>query len=156
MLKGFTLLELMVVLFILAITVSVGVPAYALLTAGSALVDNAYALKQDAVLARSDAETSGSSVVLCPYSSTAGTCGTSWSAGWVILPANNLCAPTGAIALKVQKAINSTVSNTLSSVCFNRFGMLNSAVQWELQSSSHSLCVSDNATGHVVVQECSS
>lgn len=153
--KGFTLLELMVILSILAITVFIGIPAYALLTSGSTLIANTYTLKQDAVLARSDALSSGNPVLLCPLSPNSGTCGSDWSSGWVILPANATCQPTGASPLETQPAVRNTVNSTVSAVCFNRFGMPDSAAQWTVQSSSQSLCVEAGVTGHVVAGGCS-
>lgn len=83
---GFTLVEMVVTLLILAILVTVGIPSFSNATLGSRLASSANDLVASAYLARSEAMKRNRSVTLC--TSTNGTsCATSggWEQGWIVL-----------------------------------------------------------------------
>ena len=95
--KGFTLVELMVALSILAILLGVGVPSFASAVKNSCLSSNNNALVSSLYLARSTAVKSSEDVTLCPRSSATSTsCGTAWKNGWLVFVDKN--AGTGASA----------------------------------------------------------
>lgn len=81
--RGFTLIELMVLLAIVAILVTVGVPDF-----GSTIKNNRALYQVNSLLfslnlARSQAIKSAVNVTICAGTTTACT-GTSWAAGWVV------------------------------------------------------------------------
>jgi type IV fimbrial biogenesis protein FimT len=83
---GFTLIELVVTVLILAILVTVGVPSFSDATLGSRLGSYANELVTSAYLARSEAMKRNRPVTLC--TSTDGTsCAVSggWEQGWIVL-----------------------------------------------------------------------
>ena len=83
---GFTLIELVVTVLILAILVTVGVPSFSDATLGSRLGSYANELMTSAYLARSEAMKRNRPVTLC--TSTDGTsCAVSggWEQGWIVL-----------------------------------------------------------------------
>ena len=86
---GFTLIELVVTVLILAILVTVGVPSFSDATLGSRLGSYANELVTSAYLARSEAMKRNLPVTLC--TSTNGTsCAVSggWEQGWIVLEAS--------------------------------------------------------------------
>lgn len=88
--RGFTLVELVTVVLIVAIFVAVGVPMFSNATLGSKLGSAANDLVVGAYTARSEAMKRNRSVTLC--TSTNGTsCATSgdWEQGWIVLDAGS-------------------------------------------------------------------
>ena len=86
---GFTLIELVVTVLILAILITVGVPSFSDATLGSRLGSYANELMTSAYLARSEAMKRNRPVTLC--TSTNGTsCAVSggWEQGWIVLEAS--------------------------------------------------------------------
>jgi type IV fimbrial biogenesis protein FimT len=83
--RAFTLLEMMITISVVAILVSLGVPAfqeYALKQAMSAAVN---ALHSDLLLARSQAIHQDMQVIACPGNPTRGCSGTNdWTHGWMV------------------------------------------------------------------------
>lgn len=88
--RGFTLIELMLVLCLLAILVAVGMPSLGNLMATTHLSAAKNALVLGLQRARSEAVASGRDVVLCP-SSDGLRCapGSDWSSGWLLYMDNN-------------------------------------------------------------------
>lgn len=84
--RGFTLLELMVTIFIAAILVTIGIPSFRNMILTNRITTTANALVTGLQIARSDALREGRDVTLCPDSPTTATpCdGTSWTAGWQV------------------------------------------------------------------------
>lgn len=82
---GFTLVELLVALAVLAILLGVGVPSFASAIQNSCMSSNHNALASSLYLARSEAVKSSRDVTVCPRSSSqAETCGTRWENGWLV------------------------------------------------------------------------
>lgn len=96
--RGFTLVELMVAIVVLAILLAIGVPSFRDAALSSRLTGYANDLVASSQLARSEAIKRNSAVLLC--ASKSGTaCGidadTGWEAGWIVLaPARDVEVPT--------------------------------------------------------------
>lgn len=95
--RGFTLLELAIVVVIAAILLTLAVPAFNALIQGSRIDGDTSALVSDLMLARSEAVKRRGHVGLCA-SATGTTCDTNdWSLGWLVyLDADSDGALTGA------------------------------------------------------------
>ncbi|WP_434632167.1 GspH/FimT family pseudopilin [Chromobacterium sp. CV08] len=124
---GFTLIEMMVTIVVLALMLTVGLPAWQTFVQNerlNAVRDNMIsALGQ----ARGTAVNDDSVVTVCPYSSASGgSCGNSWSAGWIIIetqgssstvlaqqPLSYTGAPT------IGSLATGSASGTIASISFN-------------------------------------
>ena len=87
--NGFTLLELMVILAIVSITVSLGVPGFRGVILDSRMVSDANQFVSAINLARSSAVRFQRDAVICTsddYSAATPTCSgdTNWAAGWIV------------------------------------------------------------------------
>jgi type IV fimbrial biogenesis protein FimT len=80
--KGFTLLELMVTLFIVAIVMAAAVPSFKSLSVRNRLVTYTNDFIATVNIARSEAVRRGSPVTIC-HSSDGASCGGTWSDGWI-------------------------------------------------------------------------
>jgi type IV fimbrial biogenesis protein FimT len=132
---GFTLVELMVVIVIVAILMSIGVPSYRYVTNSNRLSGEINGLLGDMQFARAEAMKEGQTVTVCS-SADGTTCSgsTDWTKGWIVFsdPANLGAVDPGETILRVQKALytgDSLVDNsgTLSAATFNRAGLLSLA-----------------------------
>lgn len=86
--RGFTLVELIVTIALIAIIAAITLPSFNQVTLGGKLSSIANAFVGSAQLARSEAIKRGAAVTLCA-SSDGASCGDSWSAGWVVLAGGN-------------------------------------------------------------------
>ena len=85
--SGFTLIELMVAISVLAILVSVGVPSMLDFVRGNRRAAAVNALVTDVQRARSTAASQGTNVVMCHSTNgtaCSGTANPDWSTGWVV------------------------------------------------------------------------
>lgn len=80
--KGFTLLELMVTLFIASILFAVAIPSFKQMSARNRLVTYANDLIASVNFARSEAVRRGAPVSIC-HTDDGATCSGSWSDGWI-------------------------------------------------------------------------
>jgi type IV fimbrial biogenesis protein FimT len=80
--KGFTLLEMMVTLFIASILFAVAIPSFKTMSARNRLVTYTNDLIASVNLARSEAVRRGSPVTIC-HTDDGETCSGSWSTGWI-------------------------------------------------------------------------
>lgn len=82
--RGFTLIELMVALGVLAVVMLIAIPSFNDMTLGSKLRSQANDLVAGAVLARSEAIKRNQPVSLCA-SSNGTSCTGTWSQGWIVI-----------------------------------------------------------------------
>lgn len=123
--RGFTLVELIITVAIIAIVMSYAVPAYSRFVAQNKVQSFAYALASDLNNARSEAIRRGQTVEVCAASDTtvascAGAVTNNWSKSWITVASGSV--------IKVHQAEAGTVaSTTLSSVRFAASGRPNNA-----------------------------
>ena len=132
---GVTLVELLVVIVIVAILMSIGVPSYTYVTTSNRMATEIDQLLGDLQYARSEAIREGQYVVVCvaqstspssPSCASSGT--TTWQKGWIVFADlnNNGTIDGGEPVLRIRNAFSSSdtfVSNpATSSVTFNRDG----------------------------------
>src|SRR6056297_2046627 len=80
---GFTLIEVMVVLVVLAVLLSVGAPSFTTLIRDNRLVSAVYDLRGALSTARSEALAQRAFVTVCP-SSDGATCSGTWADGYIV------------------------------------------------------------------------
>ncbi len=107
---GFTLVELVITLLILAILVAVGVPTFSDATRGSRLGSTANNLVVSLYLARSEAIKRNTIVRVCP-STDSNTCATSasWHTGWIVM-APYASGTSDDVIIQRQSAVSGSIS----------------------------------------------
>ena len=128
---GFSLLELMVVITIVAVLMALGVPSYRYVTNSNRVSAEVNALLGDLQFARSEAIKEGATVTVCPIANppanppvcSAGS--TEWDLGWIVT--SPTVTPN---VLRVQQAFANTNDSFLSngnqtSITFDRNGFAN-------------------------------
>lgn len=99
---GFTLIELMIVLVVLAVLVSVAIPTFRDATLASRLNASANNMISSIHLARSEAIKRNAVMKICASTnSTSCTAGAAMEAGWIVMP-----AAAGAVPVLVQQAVS--------------------------------------------------
>ena len=110
--KGFTLLELMVALVILAVLLGIGVPSFNALTESSRIRSVTHDLKTAVQLARSEAISRRELAAACRSNVAQNACsfGVDWSAGWLVVVAsgagNNLQLPADVSVVRVWGGVD--------------------------------------------------
>lgn len=125
---GFTLVELIVVITIVAILLTIGVPSYRYVTNSNRLSAEVNGLLGDLQFARSEAIKEGATVTVCPPRADLGGCsGTSsrWDQGWIVLSAT-----ANPAVLRIQQPFanaKDTFESTLgeTAISFDRNGFAN-------------------------------
>lgn len=117
---GFTLIELMITIAVMAILLAIVIPSFTDATLGSKLRSQANDLAAGVLLARSEAIKRNKTVTLCA-SSNGTSCTGGWADGWIVIGSD------GTVILKHPAAaggflINST-SATVTSVIFQPTGV---------------------------------
>lgn len=160
--EGFTLVELMITLFIVGVLLMVGVPSLKTFMQGNQLVASTNELVSALHIARSEAIKLNSRVTLCE-SSNGSTCSTSgsWKDGWIVFvdangDLNNTGAPCAATNTDCLLRIHDGFSDNqltvagidTSSAAINAFTFssrgLPKAVNGSSQSGTFSVCSQDS------------
>jgi type IV fimbrial biogenesis protein FimT len=132
---GFTLVELLVVIGILTILLTVGMPSYLYITNSYRISAEVNGLLGDLQYAREEAIKEGQFVTVCVSSNAINCSGaTTWQSGWIVYsnPPNTNVPAAGSV-LRVQAAFTGTVPDTfvantgISEVTYNREGFATTA-----------------------------
>ncbi|HAL39753.1 MAG TPA: pilus assembly protein FimT [Polaromonas sp.] len=137
--RGFTLIELMVTVAVLAVMASLAAPSFRELLAAQRVRTTAYNIVGDLVLARNEAVKRGESVTLTPVSA-------AWNNGWSV----NVASSTE--VLSGQGSVGSGVQFTTSpaSITFDRNGQtsVSTVVRFGLSDGgTHKRCISLDPSG---------
>jgi type IV fimbrial biogenesis protein FimT len=129
---GFSMIELLVTITIVAILFGIGIPSYRYVTNSNRATSEVNGLLADLQFARSEALKEGQTVTVCP-SKDGATCLSSnvWNTGWIVFqdPDGNHAVASGETILRVQKGFpvttdNFTSDNNIDYVMFNREGFV--------------------------------
>jgi type IV fimbrial biogenesis protein FimT len=137
--RGFTLIELMVTVAVLAVMASLAAPSFRELLAAQRVRTTAYNIVGDLVLARNEAVKRGENVTVTPVSAT-------WNNGWSVNVASS------AEVLSGQGSVGSGVQFTTSpaSITFDRNGQtsVSTVVRFGLSDGgTHKRCISLDPSG---------
>lgn len=128
---GFTVTELMVVVAIVAILLSLGVPSFRYITNAYRMSAEINGLLGDMQYARAEAIRQGQPVTACVSTNgTACTGGGNWAGGWIVFsdPNGNQAVDAGEVVLRTQAAFAGTTPDTfnasagLTAITYNREG----------------------------------
>jgi type IV fimbrial biogenesis protein FimT len=130
---GFTMVEMLTVMAIVAILLSVGVPSYKYITTSYRMSAEVNSLLGDLMYARGEALKEGQGVTVCISSNgTSCTGGTAWQSGWIVFS-----NPTGAgnpaagTILHVQAPFSGgdtfVAGSAINAVTYNREGFATTA-----------------------------
>lgn len=135
--SGFNLTELVIVVAIVAILLSVGVPSYRYITNSYRMSSEVNGLLGDLMYARAEAIKEGQPVTVCVSNGTTCLGTTAWASGWVIYsnPAPGAANPPAGLILRTQAqftgpgGVSDTfiASNGVSAVTYNREGFATTA-----------------------------
>ena len=154
-LAGFTLLELMITLAVLAILTAIAVPSFQTLLERNRLTSATNDLLGALMMARSNAVTRRVITRVCP-STNASTCATgtvNWATGWIVTedPTNQ----AGRIRVAPALHPSLTVTTTLQAVAFDPAGNasdLANGASIELANTSGQRCIRIRSSGQVVTE----
>ena len=137
---GFTLIELMVTVAIVAVVASLAAPSFREMLAVQRVRSAAYSIISDLTLARSEAIKRGLDVTLTPLVAN------NWTNGWrvTVASSNEVLGEQGSAGNGV------TFTTAPTSITFNRNGRTNSlnVVRFQLSDvSAHSRCISLDPSG---------
>lgn len=133
---GFTLIELMVTLSVLAVLMAVAVPSFRTFTANQQVKSAAYELAASMIMARSEATKRNGPVTIAPDAVN------DWLAGWTV--------KDGTTLLHQQQAVNGvTITTAASSLVFNSNGRPAATASFSIAGSGASIarCVSVGTSG---------
>lgn len=116
---GFTLLELMLVVTLMGVFLTIGVPAFGSLVANNAVTSAANDLVASLNRARNEAVTRGGGVRVCPRSGSDDCGGSDWSAGWVVVPNGSVGSPS-----EIKRLQRVSVNSPASELAFTARGFL--------------------------------
>jgi type IV fimbrial biogenesis protein FimT len=132
--SGFTMIELIITMLIVAILLAIGVPSFKYVTASNRISTEVNALLGDMQFARSEAVKEGLPVTVCTSNNATSanpTCGggNAWQGGWIVfLDSNdNQTVDPGEVVIRTQPAFSSTdtfvpAAGNFTYITFNREG----------------------------------
>lgn len=142
---GFTLIELMVVVAVLAILITVAAPGFRELVAGQRIKNASFDVFSSMVQARSEAITRNTTVTVTPAAG-------GWADGWTV----TFVAANGTVTVvRRQDAYpNITITSLATSVGFNGMGRLTGAASFSLTATGASAanyrCITLDLSGRPV------
>jgi len=134
--RGFTLIEMMVTVTIIAVMLGVGVPSFRNFIAGQKVKSASHDLMTALVLARSEAIKRNADVTVAPV--TADT----WVSGWTVK-----AAPSATTVHEQQALSGVTVTQAPSTVVYKANGRPTVASKFEVAGASATKCVKVDLTG---------
>lgn len=134
--RGFTLIELMVTLTVLAILMGVGVPSFRNFVAGQKVKTVSQDLMSALVIARSEAIKRNATVTLAPV--TADT----WVSGWTVT-----AAPSATTVHQQQAVAGVTITLAPSTVVFAANGRPGATSKFQVTGTTTTKCVRVDLTG---------
>lgn len=154
---GFTMIELMVVVFIVALLAAIGTPTFKYVTASNRIASEINGLLGDLQFARSEAVKEGELVTVCIANAAQTGClttaGGAWQNGWIVFldPNGNKAVDTGEAILRKQPAFTSTdtflvTPTTFNAVTYNRMGYGPTGQAATINIQLHSAPVNNNWT----------
>ncbi|WP_227370300.1 GspH/FimT family pseudopilin [Halomonas sp. M20] len=127
--RGFTLIELMATLGVMAVVASFAVPTWQSFMARQQVDNDVRALTRSLAMARSEAVSQGDDVSVCPYAITATESNPSdcsedddWQHGWVVYRGNGSAVPADARIWVKDATVSSLILSSRSRVFFSQRG----------------------------------
>ena len=138
--QGFTLIELMITIAILAILLGIGVPSFQALIRNNQIATTANGLLADLQLARSEAVRQKRDIRVCSSNATQTACAdsTDWKPGWLV---------SGNTVLRASGAMPVSITGPEKGITFTTSGMAGSASCFALTLPDLSRSVMVSATG---------
>ena len=139
--RGFTLIELMVVIVLIAIFATIGIPTYRSVTTSNRMAAEMNALVGDMQLARSEAIKRGQDTTVCASTdgtSCAGSASQNWTTGWVVLVTGSNSLVRVHPALQGGDTLTSNGAGSPGLVTFDRSGFSSNAQTITLNDSGSS------------------
>jgi type IV fimbrial biogenesis protein FimT len=134
--RGFTMIELMVTVTIIAVMLGLGVPSFRNFIAGQKVKTASQDLMTALVIARSEAIKRNASVTVAPL--TADT----WVSGWTVS-----AAPSATVVHQQQAFSGVTITLAPSTVVFGSNGRPGATSKFQVTGTSTSKCVRVDLTG---------
>lgn len=123
--RGFTLVEMITTVLILAILAAIGIPAYGNFVAGQRIKTASFDVMSTLMFARSEALKRNANVTVTPVS------GTNWANGWSVT--------SDALTLNQQSAYRGLTLTGPATLTYNNNGRLNAAItSFSISSSGNS------------------
>ncbi|MFP4272944.1 MAG: GspH/FimT family pseudopilin [Halothiobacillaceae bacterium] len=152
---GFSLIELMITIAVLAIVLAIAVPSYQALTQNNQLTAATNGLVTSLNQARSEATKTGMLTIVCPRNEDGTDCGDGdWTDGWLVRVDESECDPDE------TECVIQTWPALAGAITFNEFpdevgyqarGSVVNATRFELAVESRTRCIEINAIGRVQI-----
>jgi len=155
--KGFTLIELMVTIALLAIIISLAVPSFSSIIRDNRIYSLSQELRGTLQQARSEAVKRNEPITVCRSNATATDCddGTAWQAGWLIKVGSGKSAE---ILASFQAAQGVAITGPNAGLMFRKNGMSSAgSTSWSVTSSgctgTQKRVVEVNKVGNVTLKK---